>query len=772
MIVMNTNKKVMKISPLALAVGAMCCSSITIAQIEEVIVTAQKREQSLSEVPISLAVAGGDKLMEQGIRNTSDLSRIVPGFTAQPSPYNVPVYNLRGVGFYESSLAASPTVAVYTDEVPLPFSAMTRVSPLDVQRVEVLKGPQGTLFGNNTTGGAINYVINKPTEEFEAGIDLSYERFYKSDIQGFISGALTEDVNARLSFRTSQGGAWQRSRTRSGDELGDDDIWQGRLLVDWYATENLKFAFNFNGWRDRSDTQAAQLDKIVIAVPGDSPKIPRLEAQIPARKSARDADWTPNSGLGPHRNDTEFKQASVRADYQINDSLQFTSITAYQEYDTNANQEFDGTPLKISDVRSSGYLKTFSQEFRINGVTETLNYVVGLNYQKDRTYDELEYEFGDATASTVGPEEITRTGSYNDQDIETYAAYGNIEWQITDSLGIFAGVRHTENKRDFEGCSLDLTAPGTTHFAFNFLQSVMRTDGLYEPLSPNQCWTFKPGFVPYGDDRVREKLDEKNTSWRVGANFNLPTDGIVYASVSKGYKSGSFPTTQATQDIQYVPVKQESLLAYEVGFKQPLFDRRMQFNGAAFFYDYKGKQVRGRVVDIAFGPLDALVQLPKSEVFGIELEMVAQPFTNYTLSLAGVYLDTEVEKFVGYNSAGILEDYAGTEFPYSPDLQISFDNQYDFSINENLEGFIGASATYKSKTNASLGEPRDYVIPSYTLVDLRAGIRSVDDRWTVQVWGRNVTDKYYWTNVVLFDDARVRYAGRPATYGVSLSMRF
>jgi outer membrane receptor protein involved in Fe transport len=256
----------------------------------------------------------------------------------------VPVYTLRGVGFYESSLSAAPTVAVYTDEVPLPFSAMTKAAALDVERVEVLKGPQGTLFGNNTTGGAINYVANKPTDTFEAGLVASYGRFNTVDLQGFVSGPLADTVNARLAVRTVHSSDWQYSTSRPGDGLGEQEQYQGRLLVDIQPSERLKITLNLNGWIDRSDTQPAQLAKIAIAVPG-GPKVPLIEAQPVAPPNARAADWTPNSGFGAHDRDDYFVQGAIRADYELSDELTLTSISSLERYKGNSNNEFDGTPL-------------------------------------------------------------------------------------------------------------------------------------------------------------------------------------------------------------------------------------------------------------------------------------------------------------------------------------------------------------------------------------------------------------------------------------------
>ncbi|MGE0776107.1 MAG: TonB-dependent receptor, partial [Sphingomonadaceae bacterium] len=261
-------------------------------------------------------------------------------------------------------------------------------------------------------------------------------------------------------------------------------------------------------------------------------------------------------------------------------------------------------------------------------------------------------------------------------------------------------------------------------------------------------------------------------SWRGGVSYKTSNRGLVYATISKGYKAGSFPTGASTQDVQYRPVKQESLLAYEIGFKQPLIGNKLQLVGAGFYYDYKGKQLRGRLIDIAFGPLDALVQIPKSRVWGFEGQIIAQPFRGYNINVATTYVNTKIQKFIGFNAAGTTQDYAGSRFPYAPKWQIVADNQYDFDLNNSLSAFVGGSLTYNGSTNASIGYPGDYKIPAYTLLGVRAGVKAADDSWTFQLWGRNITNKYYWTNVVLFDDALVKYAGRPVSYGASFGYRF
>jgi len=172
------------------------------AVIQEIIVTAEKRSERLSKVPMSITTATGDQLLEQGIVNPAGLTKLVPGFNFTESTYGAPVYTLRGIGTYDEAIAISPAVGVYVDQIPLPFARMTEGVSLDLQRVEVLKGPQGTLFGENSTGGAVNYIPNRPTDHFAAGGSVSYGRFGETDAEGYLSGPVSDQIQARLALRT------------------------------------------------------------------------------------------------------------------------------------------------------------------------------------------------------------------------------------------------------------------------------------------------------------------------------------------------------------------------------------------------------------------------------------------------------------------------------------------------------------------------------------------------------------------------------------------
>ncbi|MEO0032525.1 MAG: hypothetical protein RIS94_2283 [Pseudomonadota bacterium] len=745
----------------------------------EIIVTANKRAQSINDVGLSITAASGDSMVARGINSPTDLGKIVPGLTVQPSPFNTPVYTLRGIGFYETTLSASPTVAVYTDEVALPFSATTRGAAFDIERVEVLKGPQGTLFGQNTTGGAINYIVAKPTDHFTAGADASFGRFNTGDIQGFVSGPLSDKIKARLAVRTVQSGPWQYSYTRH-DELGKQNLWQGRFLMDIQASEKLKLEINVNGWRDRGDTQAAQLqsDDCAGSVAGTcgSPDATNFKNYPRAPQNARAADWSYGIFGRPLRRNDNFWQASVRADYEIDDHLTLTSISAYSRYKTDSVQDFDGSRYATADTNTTGHIKNFNQELRISGKYDKLNFILGANYNRADTYDRLFYNFSEGPSSNplwFIPGAPRGVLTYNDsaQDTRNLGVFFNAEYEITPNLTLIGGARYTDSKRNFVGCTHDFG--GDTAVWWNTIFGTSVQEG--------ECITFDPNFVPYGPNALHQKLNEHNVSWNAGLNYKTDGGTLLYVRVSKGYKEGSFPTASVASYRGYAPVKQESVLAYEAGFKAPIANHALELTAAAFYYDYKDKQLRGRLPDPVFGTLDGLVQVPKSHLWGIEASVLARPVEGLTLSLGGTYIKTKVTDFHGYDALAQLQNFAGQHFPYAPEFTLTGDLEYKVPVSDTAKAYFGSSVTHNSSsttalanTDTSLGVTADhrFDMRAYTLVDLRAGVEFNEGKVRVGGYVRNVGNTYYWTNTQDTLASIVRHAGMPRTYGIQVSYRY
>ncbi|MCX8498783.1 MAG: TonB-dependent receptor plug domain-containing protein, partial [Caulobacteraceae bacterium] len=247
----------------------------TASLVPEIIVTAQKREENVNAVPMSITAVTGEQLKRAGVNEVRDLVKVSPGFSYADSYVGSPIYTLRGIGFSDISLGGRSTVSLYVDQAPIPFAIESRGVNLDLERVEILKGPQGTLFGQNATGGAINFIAAKPTKTFAAGIDASYGTFNAVDLSGFISGPLSDTLGARLAVQTVSSDPWQRSYTKTA-ENGADKVQNARLTLAWDPSARLKVQVNINGSNDQSDVQAGQLIGINPQIAPIAPFVPGL----------------------------------------------------------------------------------------------------------------------------------------------------------------------------------------------------------------------------------------------------------------------------------------------------------------------------------------------------------------------------------------------------------------------------------------------------------------------------------------------------------------
>ncbi|MGD9662188.1 MAG: TonB-dependent receptor [Porticoccaceae bacterium] len=773
-----------------LAVFVSCASCFAQAQpdndkrlsgaISEIVVTANKREQRLTDVGKSVSALSGDTLKNQQINSMADFANAVPGLSYSNTSTGTPVFTLRGIGFYEQSIGSYPSVSVYLDEAPLPFPVLARHMAFDVERVEVLKGPQGTLFGQNATGGAINYVAAKPSEDFAAGIDLTYGRFDQLNGEMFVTGALSDNLNARLAGRFETADGWQDSISRS-ETNGEKDNYMARLMLDFSPTENASFLLNINGSKDKSDTQAAQLIGVNFQNPIPDPS---LAAAPFAPESARDADWSPGFTSG----DNEQWQISLRGDIDLSDDLTLTFLTSYVDYEQQQGNDVDGVPFSSQDsFPDLGEITSFSQEVRIaNDPSNSLRWVAGANYEKSEAdqHVSLYYPNSSATATyaTLGYP-IQESFFYSYQEFENYAFFGNLEYDVTDQVTIKGGVRYTDSEDTVESCHGD--SGGITG---GFFYGVL-FQGALGPYPLGSCFVvnnlpYAVGDVPPGMPGVyKDSLTEDNVSWTAGVDWKASENGLVYANVAKGYKAGSFPVVSPSVFESFLPVTQESVLSYEVGLKWTLLEETLQVNSAFFYYDYDDKQLRSKIDSPPFGRLDVLQNIPESSAQGFEVEILAQPVSGLTINAAYTYIDAEIDEFVGINAGGLEADFAGSDAPFTPDSQLSVSADYEFKVSKDLYGFIGASVNYRSDAisiiggdvNPATATPQDktlFGIDSYSLLDLRAGVETTDGKWRVSVWGKNVTDEYYWNNAAAVFDTITRYAGMPATYGATVSFRY
>ena len=735
------------------------------ATVGEIVVTAQKRVERLQDVGLSVTAVSGQTLANQRIASVGDLAQVVPGFVVTPSPTMTPVYTLRGVGFYETSVAAYPDVAGYIDQAPLPLPSYNALTTFDLDRVEVVKGPQGTLFGNNATGGAINFIAAKPTDAFHAGMEVGYGSFDTTEGSGYISGPLTDTLDARLSAKVTEGGPWQYDYLRN-DHIGRTDEKAARLQLNWHPNDRLTVLLNVNGWIDRDDPVLPQLARPTL--PSDlqtpigtrgatgvvGPNLPILSYPMPPAGDARATDWSPSLRPFSH---SWFGQTTLNTTYDFSSDVAVTSITDFIRYGMKNATDNGGVAL-IEDELPSDHAgaTTFSQELRLanRDPADRLKWVFGGNFEHTTVHQVEDLAWAD---ESTGVEQGFTADTYSsNQKMNNYAVFGNVEYAVYQKLTLKAGVRYTEADRTTVNNTIQTPgyvepyahSPGLTNL-INYLWANVYAPEFcpgvtYVPITPSQSVSINPKTCQAGT--FYGKLDEDNVSWSTGVDYKLIPGLLFYVNVAKGYKAGSFPTVSGATQAQYAPVKQESVLDFEGGVKADLMSHRVVIDLDAFHYDYTNKQLLGRLVDPLFGLLSEMVNVPKSEVTGAEADVFLHPAYGLDIRISGTYLSTEVDQYTGVVgttrvkglATPVTAPFAGVPLPFSPKFSGVLTVDYRLPQVDGYVPSIGFTASGQSTSYSSpvLGAQNvsDATIKGYGLLDLRAGIQPAVGNWKVMFW--------------------------------------
>jgi outer membrane receptor protein involved in Fe transport len=733
----------------------------------DIIVTANKRAQKLSDVGATISVATGQDLKTLGIANVDQLAAAVPGFTAAVSQTGAPLFALRGINFNAAQFTAPPAVSVYVNEVPLPYSFMTDGAFLDVDHIEVVKGPQGTLFGENSTGGSINVIPVKPSSTFSLGTEFSINNFGQVQNQSHIGGALTSTLNARLAIAETQFGAWQKPYFLGNRKNGDQNKGAARLLLDWTPTDRLSVFLNLNGSYNHGEQQQSQYRSFSPSVPGAAD--PRL-ANYPLPTSPRDADIDP--GFDTRLRNRTY-QAAARIEYALADDIKLISITNYTDSKVVVPINTDGTAIPVVNTTTTAGDKVFSQEVRITGNTadKKLNYIVGANYENNDLRERLYAPFFDF--SGLPP------GTVLDNPFKLGARYagvfGNADYKILPTVTLTAGVRYTKARETRTGCTRD-GGNGIAAAVFGgFISDALRAAEGLPPSGafvPGGCVTIDdtgatPTYLPIDPDR---RQNEHNLSWRAGINFQPNPNTLLYALVSRGYKAGVWFVNEIILASADVPVKQEKLTSYEAGTKLSLFNRKLTLNAAGFYYDYANKQFN-TLTPSPVGPTFILQNIPKSKAYGLDADFSARLFQGLTVQGGITYLHSRIGPFIGHDHASQPVQFDGSQFSYAPKISATFGAEYRTPLSDQITGFIGANGIYAAHTWADLGEDPVNLIPSYATVDFRAGLESKKG-WHGSLWVRNATDKFYITSISPSGDNLAQMAGLPRTFGATVGFDF
>ncbi|WP_321393651.1 TonB-dependent receptor [Emcibacter sp.] len=742
-------------------------------------------------------------LKERGISTSEDIALITPGLTVnETAATGVPLYTIRGIGFQDYSTAASSTVGLYFDEVAMPYTVMTRGLVFDMERVEVLKGPQGDLYGRNTTAGQINFISKKPTGEFGAGMTAGYSSFETVDLEGHVNIPLMDRINARLAFKTTQSGeGWQESLTRE-DKLGKKNVYSIRGIVDFELSDSANLLINVHYTDDQSDNKANTVyDGRLVGLGEFSSPYNQLfpyvvSGETPPWYSTGDnraADWT-NSYTDPDGNvfdlrpkrDNQLKGTSVKFNWDISEEITLTSVVGYDKFDRIESNDWDGSAAVDSSNINTTDLEVFSGEVRLTGTTDKLLWIAGAYYSEDEMDELYNYFMADSVFGNgsipfgVSPfmfAPILQLHTRYNQQTDSQALFGHVEYNVTDKLRVTVGARYTEEDRSWSGCTFDAgdgSLAGFLNFAFG------------ASLSPGECGTIdddpdSPNYIFAAADPndafhlYEETIETNKWMWKFGLDYSLNDDMLLYATISKGFKSGGFNGANSNTTQQLQSYDAEEVTSYEAGLKSTLLDGAMQLNLSGFYYDYKNKQEQDLAVTFV-GNISGLTNVPKSEIYGAELDVQWMPADGWYITFGAAYLKSKILEWEATSSDSawptvLTFDASGQELAMTPRWQMNAAVEYEWTVTSDLMMKLGADVSYKDNTTGGV-QPTD-ATDDYIVANLRATVSSLKDNWSIMVWSKNLFDEYYYPAAYTGGNGPfVRSVGMPHTVGVSLSYDF
>ncbi|AEG49533.1 TonB-dependent receptor [Sphingobium chlorophenolicum L-1] len=710
----------------------------------EIVVTAQRRSQNLQTVGISIAAVNEETITEQRIQQATDLSRVVPGLqTSYATSDATPLFSVRGVGLDDFNPNNSSGVGVYVDDVYQSQPVFLIAPFFDVGGAEVLKGPQGTLYGRNTTGGAINVTSKGPTDEWDGYASLGYGRFETVDAQGAVGGPLATGITFRLAGTLTQQGRGFQTDIDTGRRYGKTKrgAIRAQLRFDLGGNSNLLLIGRYAA--DRSTPQSAQSNNVEEAA----------DAFFGTTPGVLDYLGYPIEGLLNGVNDPRKVRVGNLRPFIHSDSYGGTgklsldvgvatliSISAYDKNKTSGIDNIDGTPVAETDFYNDYRAEQWSQELRlISKPSSPLKWVVGAAYGEDRldyhTLVDLSFAvLADNIQNVVGLD-----GNYL-QKTKSFGVYGNVEVPLLDRLTAVLGARYGHDRRSFDGITTDASQ-------------------IYAP----------SGLVA--------SLDEAHSTsrvlYRVGLNFQATDTLLVYGSFASGYKAGAFYGSSASAQDTWGYVKPESVTAFEAGFKSRWFDQKFQLNAAYFHTDYKDRQSSVVAVGGA-GVYATLANIPKAKIDGFEWEIAAKPISGLQVGFSGTYLDARVTEGLDVARGGVPLLHpivAGEQLAQAPKWSYAVSGRYDVPLSADLTLTAGANWAWSDKTVSFLADTQADYGP---IRNLSANIELASSSgWSGTLWANNITKSanrtYSFTDIF---GERGYYLQKPRTYGVTVRRDF
>lgn len=708
-------------------------SSLVQAQaLEEIIVTARKREESLQDTPISIQAFTADGLVARGITNAAEIGSFTPNMTFDRAATiggsnNAAVVYIRGIG----QDAAIPTidlgVGTYIDGVYLARAVGGALDLIDVERIEVLRGPQGTLFGRNTIGGAINITTQKPNEEFRADTSLTFGSDELLYGQLTVNGALGENFFAKGSILSkNRDGYVDRP---DGTDFGDEDMLAGNVAFRWLVSEDVTIDVSADA--SSTDSNGAPFTLLEVDATAAFPTFhnafvapPEAGCFTPQTGSTDSADprcfnsqWVPNDtdtefGTLPAEDKIDIWGVSGTVEWQINDNLIAKSITSYRDSEADYALDEDHSPLLLMHVTTASTHEQFTQEFQLLGTSfdQKLNWIVGAYYFEEE---------GEHLETITFPPVDFQSGGAVDNDSLALFAQGT--YDFTEKWSLTFGLRYTDDTKRF---TPDQFIVGD------------RNDRVPPPLvgfNPGQVPPIPPPGTPLLPN-VEASIDTQETDPMVSLGYQWTEELLTYFTYSEGFKSGGFTQRVFPPQATIPAFDPEFVKVYEAGFKWQGFDNRMRLNGAYFFSDYEDLQIVSQSQSVA-----PLVQnAGAAEIRGFELDLQWVPGIDWLIEGGVGYIDGEYTDIDPGTGVGKGNDLVKTpEWSGFGSVSYTWDLGDRGKITPRLD-FTYSDSYFSNAVNSPVTEQG-----SYSLVNFGVTYRSNDGRWLVTAMGRNLSDEEY-----------------------------
>ncbi len=703
---------------------------------DAIIVTARRRAEDVQDVPISLTALSGDALKERNLPDLQALNGFIPNVTIGGTASfgsTQAAFSIRGSFQDSPSITLEPAVGLYVDGVYLGRSESGLVRFSDIERIEVLRGPQGTLFGKNTAGGAISIVSRRPEPGYSGEISLTGGSFDRAEMEGIVNLELKENLFFRASGYHAQRDGHVLRLTDEID-VGDTNTTGGRAQLRWEASDTLTVDLS----ADYSSTDRNGSALVATSINPNALFPTLMENFNPGVNPPYDSRWVPADigrqtwASGPTFHELESWGFSGEVNWDLG-GVSFKSLTAYRGYDLDIALDGDGTPVRMFESRSQRTFWQFSQELQLSGEfwDDRINWVAGLFYFQENPEDERSI-----AQRGVGSFANVEQFSY-DQNTKSYAAFGQATIDITDRLSATAGLRYT-----YDDKTLILAEP--TRF-------------------PNVVVT-----APIDFDSITPRFD---------VQYDLTQDIMAYASYTRGYKGGGLNDRiigVTGGGFTFLPFEDETSTNYEVGLKSELFDRMLRFNAAFFWSKYKNMQQAINTTDPVI-PNRSLIlteNIGEADVKGLELDFVARPTANLTLNGAFGWLDSEIVELDAGSFPGFV---VGERLGRSPEISFSVGGQYSIDLPKGDRVDIRADYNWQDDFVTTTSIFSAVPVDSYGLLSARIAYVSPEDRWSIALFGTNLTDEFYINNGLNIDlpfgFVQIE-PGRPREIGIRLEANF